>query len=1012
MLAGLPPPLTPPDRPLPPDLAGASSHGYNCRCVARHFGLDPAAYGALPACSLTEAEYDELLSEAIAVQTEAKRLAAARDVTGAQREYARMRQLARRLDRTSLELAAVSDLATVCYSAGDLGNARQCAEAVLRVFRVSTAAIVHFGQYAELRMIEGSREVAERVLISLSTEEGDLGGARELIAGQRRRAALRKEAGPGQFPREQLDPYGADELELRVLEVRVRMAAGDPAGARDAIEEILTELAAIADVGEVRDQVASLRAMALAERARVRQAGGEEADASADLLRLTAGHEGPAAAKFAIGLAETRALGGDLPGAIAAIVTARDELAAAGVTGDVAEASHALGTLLLLAGEVRQARDQFEHAGTLWTANGDTPGARRLEVALARCAAAEGRWTTAEEHANKARESARASGDWPACLHTDFVAATIGFARGEDLPAVLDLLFPVALAAADYRFEFTSPRARTAWARDVAGPATELLMALLARLRKPGAAAELIERACAVGAYTGAEERSLDLTGTVPALGPVPAARDERLPLAALGSVTSALPLRLAPPPALRWSPASPMELDRWRELAAERYHLPPHVDETVETWPAARPGRETFLLRFADVGHTFLSWRTTEDLDTVHTHPIDVALVATAREFLNAASPTPHEGESVTDAVRRSLGEDAFGSFEGEQRLARVLALNLLPADLVGRLRRAAAAGRRPLLRVQPSPSLAGVPWGLLALPDRRPGHALDAGETDAVATCFDGDDRVLDVADVSLLAPTGIPRRPPAADGPPCYLLDPRIPGQSAFGELGSVLGKQGTASPLIRHLDARLAEGPVRPAAGHGLELVRRTDTDRRLLTELLAQPCSRLVFVGHVSRVRDEHGAQTALHLSCAAELPGTAAPIGAHRPFTAADLALSEVDTMPARVALIGCASASDFGLPEPFGVLLATVAAGAELVVATGWTLPTSAAVPGADPMAELVIAIDTALAGDDPVTELCAWQRTRLAHWREHPEPARSPVFWAALTCLDARDDRQTWVR
>ena len=997
MVVGLPPPLTSPDRPLPPELSWASAHGYNCRCVAVHFGLDPAPFGALPACALTEAEYEALLVEAFDVQGEAKQLAVARDVIGAQRKYARMRQIAQQLDRTSVELAAVSDLATVCYSAGDLRNARQCAEAVLEVFRVSAAAIVHFGQYAELRLVEGSREVAERVLISLSTEEGDVAAARALIAEQRRRAAFRKAAEPGQFPREHLDPHGADELELRILEVRVQVAAGDPAGARAAIDPILTELAVIADVDEVREQVASLQAMARAERARVRQAGGEDADARADLLRLSARHEGPTAAKFAVQLAETRALGGDFPGAIAAIVTARDELAAAGVTGDVAEASYALGTLLLLGGDVLQARDQFEHAGKLWTANGDTPGARRLEVALARCAAAEGDWATAEEHVARAQ----APGEWLECLRADFVAATIGYARGENLPAVLDLLLPVVLAAQEYRFEFASPQARTAWASSVAGPATELLMALLTRLGETRLTAELIERACAVGAYT--EERSLDLTGTLPALEAPPA--DDRLPLAALGSVTSSLPLRLAPPPDLRWSPASPMELDRWLRLAAERYHLSRPVTEIVETWPAAEPGRETFLLRYADAGHTYLSWRTTGDLDTVHTHSIDAGLVETARGFLAAASPTPRDGESVTDAVRRSLGDEAFGSFAGEQRLARVLALNLLPADLVERLRGA----ERPLLRVQPSPSLAAVPWGLLALPDRRPTRALDLEE---IGSCFDGDDRVLDIADVSLLAPAGIPRRPPSAQGPPVYLLDPRIPGQSAFGELGSVLGKQNATSPLIRHLDARLEVGPVQPAARSGLDLVRRTDTDRRLLAELLAEPCSRLVFVGHVSRVRDDHGAQTALHLSCSAELPGTAAPIGAHRPFTAADLALSEVDTMPARVALIGCASASDFGLAEPFGVLLAAVAAGAGLVAATIWALPTSAAVPGADPMAELVIAVDTALTGDDPVAELCAWQRSRLALWREQPEPARSPVFWAALTCLDAATDGQTWVR
>ncbi|WP_410638555.1 hypothetical protein [Amycolatopsis sp. lyj-346] len=1003
MLVGLPPPHTPPDRPLPAELAGASSHGYNCRCVAVHFGLDPAPYGELPACSLTEAGYRRLLVKAVQIQEKAKRLAAARDIAGAHRAYGRMRQLARQLDRTDLELAAVSDLATVCYSAGDLRNARQCAEAVVAAFRVSAAAAVHFGQYAELRTIEGSREVAERVLVSLSTEEGDVPRARELIAGQRRRAAQRKAAGPGQYPPDLLDPHGTDELELRILEARVRVTAGDPAGALAEIDEILT---ALAGVDGADAQVAGLRAMALAERARLRQAGGEDAGARADLFRLGAGHEGrPAAAKFAIDLAADRALGGDLPGAVAAIVTARDELAAAGATGDVADASHALGTLLLLAGDPRQARDQFEHAGKLWTANGDTPGRRRLDVALARCAAAEGDWATAEEHVTRARESARAAGEWTERLHTDFVAATIGFARGEDLRAVLDLLLPVALAAADYRFEFASPQARTVWARDVAGPATELLMAVLARLQEPRLAAELIERTCAVGAYTGAGAPALDLTGSVPAHPVAPPAAG--LPLAALGTVTASLPLRLAPPPALRWSPGSPMELDRWLEVAAERYGLPRPATETVATWPAADPGRETFLLRYADAGHTYLSWRTTGDLDTVHTHPVDAALVATAREFLADASPTPREGESVAGAVQRSLA--AFGTLDGERRLARILALNLLPADLVARLREAADGGRRPLLRVQPSPSLAAVPWGLLALPDRRPDHALEPG---AESTCFDGDDRVLDIADVSLLAPAGIPRRPPAPDGPPVYFLDPRIPGQSAFGELGSVLGKQDAASPLIRHLDARLAAGPVRPAAARGLDLVRRTDTDRRLLARLLAEPCSRLVFAGHVSRVRDEHGAQTALHLSCPAELPGTAEPIGAHRPFTAADLALSEVDTMPARVALIGCASAGDFGLPEPFGVLLAAVAAGARLVAATVWALPTSAAVPGADPMAELLIAVDTALDGDDPVTELCAWQRTRLARWRERPEPARSPVFWAALTCLDASDDGQTRVR
>ncbi|MFD8492604.1 hypothetical protein [Amycolatopsis sp. NPDC059657] len=997
MLVGLPAPSALPDQPLPAELAGCCSHGYNCRCVARHFGVDPASYGEVPACSLSEGKYRRLLFEASRVQDKAKRLTAKRDVAGAHRAYGRMREIARELDRTDLELAAVSDLAVVCYSAGDLRNARQCAEAVLEMFRVSVAAIVHFGQYAELRMIEGSREVAERVLVNLSIEEGDTGRARELIAGQRTRAAFRKAAEPGQFPPELLDVHGADEIELRILDVRVLIADGELAAARSALEPILAELARLAGVDEIRDQVAGLEVMALAERGRIRQAGGEEADAEADFLRLSARHDGPAAAKFDIQVAEARAMSGDLAGAIDMIVAARDRLAAAGLSGDVADASHALGFLLLLHGHIPQAREQFVHAGQLWKANGDTAGLRRLDVALARCDASEGRWESAYEHTARAQESAAASREWLECLRADFLAATVRYAHGQDLPAVLDLLLPVALAAEEYRFRFDSAAARTAWASGVAGPANSLVMALLTQLGKRRLSAEMIERTCAVGSFSGA---SLDLSGVVPSLSMSRPAPGERLPLAALGAVTASLPLRLAPPPDLRWSPSSAMELDRWLGVAAERYDLRREPTEPVPTWPAAEAGRETFVLRYADAGHTYLSWRSSADPDTVHTHPIDARLVGTAREFLADASPTPHEGESVADAVGR-----AFAAFSraGEQRLARSLALNLLPADLVTRLR--AAAGRRPLLRVQPSPSLAAVPWGLLALPDRRPDRVLSPGEE---WSCFDGDERVLDVADVSLLAPAGIARVSSAAEGPPVYLLDPRIPGQSAFGELGSVLGKQEESSALIRHLDARLAEGPVRPAAARGLELVRRADTDRRLLSSLLKEPCSRLVFAGHVSVVSGEHGAQTALHLSCPAESPGTAAPIGAHRPFTAADLALSEVDTMPPRVALIGCASASDFGLAEPFGMLLAAVAAGANVVAATVWALPTSAAVPSGDPMAELIIAADTALAGEDPVGSLCAWQRDRLAAWRAGGGPEVSPVFWAGLTCLDA----QTWVR
>jgi hypothetical protein len=116
--------------------------------------------------------------------------------------------------------------------------------------------------------------------------------------------------------------------------------------------------------------------------------------------------------------------------------------------------------------------------------------------------------------------------------------------------------------------------------------------------------------------------------------------------------------------------------------------------------------------------------------------------------------------------------------------------------------------------------------------------------------------------------------------------------------------------------------------------------------------------------------------------------------------------------MPARVALIGCASASDLGFAESFGVMLAAVACGADLIAATVWVLPTTAALGDAgdaDPLAELTIAVDLALAADDPVAQLCAWQRTRLERWRASGHRGDSPVFWASMLCLDTAG---TWVR
>src|SRR5262249_53835101 len=143
-LVGMPAPRERPDRPLPPELAGSCAHGYNCRCVARYFGLDLAGYGEVPACHLSATDYARLVAEVNQLQVQAKQLAARRESAAALQLYQRMRRIAAQLDRTDVELAAVSDMAEVCYLSGDLTRARQCADAVLQAAAVARVAIVHF----------------------------------------------------------------------------------------------------------------------------------------------------------------------------------------------------------------------------------------------------------------------------------------------------------------------------------------------------------------------------------------------------------------------------------------------------------------------------------------------------------------------------------------------------------------------------------------------------------------------------------------------------------------------------------------------------------------------------------------------------------------------------------------------------------------------------------------------------------------------------------------------------
>lgn len=169
-------------------------------------------------------------------------------------------------------------------------------------------------------------------------------------------------------------------------------------------------------------------------------------------------------------------------------------------------------------------------------------------------------------------------------------------------------------------------------------------------------------------------------------------------------------------------------------------------------------------------------------------------------------------------------------------------------------------------------------------------------------------------------------------------------------------------------------------------------------------LLEKP-SRLVYVGHASSADGESGRadRAALHLACTAAVPGDAAAIGNHRPLTASDL-MSLRLPMPPRVALLACASGGDYQFDEATGLVAAMILGGAQLVTATLWSLPTTAAyrqfalpTGDPDPMADVVSAVDTAHQEPDAGYAVNRWQRAQMRRWRDGDVTA-SPVHWGAL--------------
>jgi tetratricopeptide (TPR) repeat protein len=586
----------------------------------------------------------------------------------------------------------------------------------------------------------------------------------------------------------------------------------------------------------------------------------------------------------------------------------------------------------------------------------------------------------------------------------------------------LSLALPAALALEAARYDFATAHARSQWLQ-LADEAMQLVFRLAIRRQDQGLLFELAEHRCAGASL------ALDRTSPVEPADDDDAAASV-FPSAAMKSYAShehtegamtlggvaagaavSVGLRVAPPPKVRMSAQSGpgrVALQEYIAGAEFRYHRRIVDEEAVPFWITDDlTSRPVVQVRLADAGDLFMTWTWAGGARGFGTgHGPGAEVDQAVRELADAL---PGAGEGA-EGMRRAFDSGALAEHGSERRLARSLAEALWPEQLTAQIRQVAEQAGRPLVRIQPSPRVAQVPWELLAVDDGT-------------------DVRLIDLADVVTTAPASLRPRTPAAPKPqgtdtdPVVLvLDPRIPGFRADSPLGSVLGPPGSDPELVslvwRHLDT----GAVVPSVATPAEAFRRTDLDRDWLSGVLCKGARRLMYVGHVSGAPVEGGQSEdgTLHLCCDAEATGLAEPLRTHRPLSAKDLLLGSLPLRadgepgariwpaPPRVALIGCESGGDLRFAESFGLATAMLHNGAELVTATRWVLPTSfafhrlAQLPeSVRPLTETIIAVDTAHEHEDPVQSLGQWQREQLDRWRADGRIEHSPLLWAAMTSI-----------
>ncbi|MFE3074119.1 CHAT domain-containing protein [Streptomyces sp. NPDC059247] len=444
--------------------------------------------------------------------------------------------------------------------------------------------------------------------------------------------------------------------------------------------------------------------------------------------------------------------------------------------GDLAVCEQARSHLAGLRGDATGARDLMAASLDRFTRLGASVAAADSMLLGAQHAYARGDVEEMKRLSQEARDVYQARRIHERCAQVDLLLARAleddldradhGDHERRSVDTALSLALPAALTLAAARHDFVTAHARGQWL-ELADEAMRLVFRLAVRRQDQGLLFELVEHRCA-GAALSLGGRSGAARSSGAPVFPDPAMKTYGEGGAvALGGVAAeaaaSAGLRVGPPPKVRMSAESGrVALQEYIAAAEFRYGRRIVAEVEVPFWDTeALTGRPVVQVRLADAGDLFMTWTWAGGVRGFGTGYAPAREVERVVGELSAALPGSGEGEA---GMRRAFGAGAFAGRGAERRLARALGGVLWPEGLTEQIRRVAARTGRPLVRIQPSPRTAQVPWELLAVDDT--------------------DVRLLDLADVVTTAPTSLRRRsavagtagggglaaavgPPAADG-----------------------------------------------------------------------------------------------------------------------------------------------------------------------------------------------------------------------------------------------------